>query len=64
MSNPVLEAVLGRADEIRALGPVNESLGRLDDRAVGVLRETGAIRMLQPKAYGGWSCTRASSPRP
>lgn len=53
MSNPVLDAITERAEEIRALGPANESLGRLDDQAAKVLRETGAIRMLQPKAYGG-----------
>ncbi|MFJ9681790.1 acyl-CoA dehydrogenase family protein [Streptomyces sp. NPDC101194] len=53
MTNPVLEAVEARADEIRALGPVNEALGRLDDQAAKILRDVGAIRMLQPKAYGG-----------
>ncbi|MEV6162203.1 acyl-CoA dehydrogenase family protein [Streptomyces sp. NPDC052052] len=53
MSNPVLEAVEARADEIRALGPSNEALGRLDDQTAKILRDVGAIRMLQPKAYGG-----------
>ncbi|WP_324784363.1 acyl-CoA dehydrogenase family protein [Streptomyces sp. H51] len=53
MANPVLDAVVERAEEIRALGPANESLGRLDDQAAKVLRETGAVRMLQPKKYGG-----------
>ncbi|MFD7430410.1 acyl-CoA dehydrogenase family protein [Streptomyces sp. NPDC059818] len=53
MSNPVLDAVEARADEIRALGPANEALGRLDDQAAKILREVGAIRMLQPKAHGG-----------
>ncbi|MFE7357626.1 acyl-CoA dehydrogenase family protein [Streptomyces sp. NPDC057543] len=53
MPNPVLDAITERAEEIRALGPANESLGRLDDRTAEVLRETGAIRMLQPKTYGG-----------
>lgn len=53
MPNPVLDAVVERAEEIRALGPANESLGRLDDQTAKVLRETGAIRMLQPKKYGG-----------
>ncbi|WP_329542453.1 acyl-CoA dehydrogenase family protein [Streptomyces sp. NBC_01220] len=53
MSNPVLEAVEARADEIRALGPVNEALGRLDDQAAKILRDVGAMRMLQPKTYGG-----------
>lgn len=53
MTNPVLEAVEARADEISALGPANEALGRLDDQAVKILRDVGAIRMLQPKTYGG-----------
>ncbi|MFG3140491.1 acyl-CoA dehydrogenase family protein [Streptomyces sp. NPDC048211] len=53
MSNPVLEAVETRADEIRALGPANEALGRLDDQAAKILRDVGAMRMLQPKTYGG-----------
>ncbi|WP_327712180.1 acyl-CoA dehydrogenase family protein [Streptomyces sp. NBC_00464] len=53
MPNPVLEAVEARADEIRALGPANEALGRLDDQAAKILRDVGAMRMLQPKTYGG-----------
>ncbi|MFE4454310.1 acyl-CoA dehydrogenase family protein [Streptomyces sp. NPDC056796] len=53
MANPVLDAVAERAEEISALGPANETLGRLDDRTAAVLRETGAVRMLQPKKYGG-----------
>ncbi len=54
MANPVLEAITQRADEISALGPSNEALGRLDDQAAKVLREAGVIRMLQPKTYGGF----------
>lgn len=53
MANSVLEAIERRAEEISALGPANETLCRLDDRAVTVLRETGVIRMLQPKAHHG-----------
>ncbi|GGO72806.1 acyl-CoA dehydrogenase family protein [Nonomuraea cavernae] len=53
MANPVLEAVTQRAEEISALGPANEALGRLDDQAAKVLRESGAIRMLQPSGHGG-----------
>src|SRR5690606_5813382 len=29
------------------------ALGKLDDKAVQILRESGAIRLLQPKEYGG-----------
>ena len=53
MSNPALDAVEKHADEIAALGPRNEDLGRLDDRAVALLRETGVMRMLQPAEHGG-----------
>ncbi|MEU5837546.1 acyl-CoA dehydrogenase family protein [Streptomyces diacarni] len=53
MPNPVLDAITERAEEIRALGTSNEALGRLDDQAAKVLRDTGAIRMLQPQAHGG-----------
>jgi len=49
----VLERIEARAEEIAALGPSNERLGRLDDRAAALLRETGVIRMLQPAKYGG-----------
>jgi alkylation response protein AidB-like acyl-CoA dehydrogenase len=49
----VLEKIEARAEEIAALGPSNEKLGRLDDRAAALLRETGVIRMLQPAKYGG-----------
>ena len=54
MSNHVLDAVMESAERIAALGPVNEDLGRLDDRAVKIVREAGPIRMFQPKAYGGY----------
>lgn len=53
MPNSVLDAIVERADEIRALGPANESLGRLDDQAAKVLRDSGVIRMLQPATHGG-----------
>ncbi|GAB3477595.1 acyl-CoA dehydrogenase family protein [Nocardiopsis coralliicola] len=53
MAHRVLESVLEHAEEIRALGPVNEKLGRLDDKAAKVLRDSGVIRMLQPAEFGG-----------
>lgn len=48
--NPAIEE---RAEEIAALGPENEKLGRLTDAAAKILRETGAIKMLQPADHGG-----------
>lgn len=53
MTNPVLAAVEQHAEEIAALAPSNEALGRLDDQAAKLLRESGVIKMLQPRAYGG-----------
>ena len=53
MSNEVLARIEAHAEEIAALGPSNEKLGRLDDRAAEILRETGVIKMLQPAKYGG-----------
>ncbi|MFI0446521.1 acyl-CoA dehydrogenase family protein [Actinomadura sp. 6N118] len=53
MTNHVLDTLMERAEEIRALGPVNERLGRLDEPAVKALRDSGAIRLLQPRTHGG-----------
>lgn len=53
MTHPTLEAIEERAEEIASLGPANEQLGRLEDRAAQLMRETGVIKMLQPAAYGG-----------
>ena len=53
MGNEVLDRIDERAEELAAEGLVNEKLGRLSDAAAAILRETGAIKMLQPKTYGG-----------
>lgn len=53
MANPVLDLVEERAEEIASQGADNEKLGKLTDRAAELLRETGVIRMFQPKKYGG-----------
>jgi len=53
MSESVLDKIMERAEEIRECGPSNEALKRLDDKAAKVLRDSGAIRMLQPAKYGG-----------
>ena len=53
MTHPALAAVEERAEEIVALADSNERLGRLDDAAAKLLRDTGVIRMLQPAKYGG-----------
>ncbi|MFB4303866.1 acyl-CoA dehydrogenase family protein [Actinomadura sp. NTSP31] len=53
MTNRALDMIMERAEEISALGQSNERLGRLDDKAAKVLRDSGTIRMLQPAAHGG-----------
>lgn len=53
MSNEVLDAVMASAERIAELGPANEARGQLDDEAATLLRESGVIRMLQPRTHGG-----------
>ncbi|TAM88517.1 MAG: hydroxylase [Jatrophihabitans sp.] len=53
MANEVLTRVEEHADELAAQGPANEKLGRLSDTSAKILRDTGAIRMLQPRSHGG-----------
>ncbi|MFC7446832.1 acyl-CoA dehydrogenase family protein [Rhodococcus daqingensis] len=49
----VQERIEQYADEIRAEGVEGDKLMRLSDTAAKRLRESGAIRMLQPKQHGG-----------
>jgi len=49
----VRELITADADKLRALDEQAEQLGRLPDEAAGLLRTSGAIRMLQPAEYGG-----------
>ena len=53
MTREVLEGIDEQADRLRALGPVNEALGRLDDRCAKALRRSGVMHMLQPEEFGG-----------
>lgn len=53
MKLSALAAVEEHAEEIASFAESNEQLGRLDDAAAKVLRETGVIKMLQPARYGG-----------
>lgn len=50
----VLAAIEEHSDELAALGPANEQLGQLDDQAAKVLKDSGVIRLLQPKEFGGY----------
>ena len=49
----VLAAIEERAERIAAHAEANEDLGRLHDDAAAALRETGVMRMMAPKAFGG-----------
>jgi 3-hydroxy-9,10-secoandrosta-1,3,5(10)-triene-9,17-dione monooxygenase len=53
MTRDVLDGIGENADRIKALGPVNETLGRLDHRTVEALRQCGVMHMLQPEEFGG-----------
>ncbi|WP_020500490.1 acyl-CoA dehydrogenase family protein [Sciscionella marina] len=53
MSQKTIEFLNENADRIAELGPSNEKLGRLDDRAARLIRDSGIIRMQQPEKYGG-----------
>lgn len=49
----VLDHIMAHADEIRAQGPEGDRLMRLSDTSAKILRDSGVIRMLAPKEYGG-----------
>ncbi|ORA28213.1 hypothetical protein [Mycobacterium aquaticum] len=53
MTRDVLDGIDEQAGVLRALGPVNEALGRLDDRCAEALRSSGVMHMLQPEEFGG-----------
>ena len=53
MASPVLSAIEERADQFASFAESNETQGRLDDRAVALLRETGVMKLLQPAKYDG-----------
>lgn len=50
----VSDRIAEHAEELAALGPANEAAGQLTDDAVKVLRDVGIMKMLAPKAYGGY----------
>jgi len=49
----VMAAIEERAERIASHAEENEHLGRLHDDAAAALRETGIMRLLAPKAFGG-----------
>ena len=49
----VLDRIMQHADEIRSEGIVGDEQMRLSDISAKHLRDSGIIRMLQPKEFGG-----------
>lgn len=49
----VLDSIMQHAEEIRAGAAEGESLMRLPDATAKHLRDSGIVRMFQPKEYGG-----------
>ncbi|MEV7978151.1 hydroxylase [Streptomyces sp. NPDC086519] len=54
MTHEVVGRVEEAGPELAALADENESLGRLSDRTVDLLKSAGVIRLLQPKEFGGF----------
>ena len=50
----VVEKVHKAADALREESVPSDQLGRLTDRSAATLRETGLVRLLQPKEFGGF----------
>lgn len=51
--NPVIDRVMEHAELLEGDGPRSEELGRVSDEVATVLRESGVVRMLQPRDFGG-----------
>lgn len=49
-----IDVIHGYGEELAALAPEDEALGRLTDRTAEIMREAGVIRLLQPKKHGGY----------
>ncbi|MGW3650114.1 hydroxylase [Streptomyces sp. NPDC000878] len=54
MTHEVVGRVEELGSELAALADENESLGKLSDRTVELLKSAGVIRLLQPKEFGGF----------
>ncbi|TCP03233.1 hydroxylase [Caldimonas thermodepolymerans] len=50
----VLEFIKANAERIKAEVEPSDKLGRVSDAAAKILLESGVVRMLQPKQYGGF----------
>lgn len=48
-----VDSIHAAGEELSALAPQDEALGRLSDRTAAIMRESGVIRLLQPRKHGG-----------
>ncbi len=55
MVHEVVRRVEELSDRLRKVAGETESLGRLSDESVRVVREAGVMRLLQPPEYGGYA---------
>jgi 3-hydroxy-9,10-secoandrosta-1,3,5(10)-triene-9,17-dione monooxygenase len=53
MTHDVVQKVEALGPRFAAAAPENETLGRLSNTSVALIREAGLMRMLQPPEYGG-----------
>lgn len=54
MTHEVLDKIVAMADDLRGEADASDSLGRLTDDLATGLKNSGIIRMLQRKTYGGY----------
>ena len=52
-SHPVIDALRAAGPELKAEAAVSADERRLSDKTAKILRETGAMRLVQPARYGG-----------
>jgi 3-hydroxy-9,10-secoandrosta-1,3,5(10)-triene-9,17-dione monooxygenase len=52
-SHPAVDALRAAAPELKAQAAINAEERRLSDATAKILRETGAMRLVQPARYGG-----------
>jgi 3-hydroxy-9,10-secoandrosta-1,3,5(10)-triene-9,17-dione monooxygenase len=55
VAHEVVRRVEELSDRLRKVAGETESLGRLSDESVRVVREAGVMRLLQPLEYGGYA---------
>lgn len=54
MTHEVVKGIEALGPKFAAFAEVNESLGKLSEDSVALLRSSGVMRLLQPKEFGGY----------